>query len=402
MSKITAPTQRQDRWTEYFNTIKYPKEMWEKSLVHSPLGVNDRLIFLVCRFFYAMVISERKKHNIALAMLCATAVIWGAGFLLNKLLLLNGFEELPFSLNAVRFSVAALVFGIVFCKKIRFSKQLLIFGGIGGLFLFGGFGLQILGLKYTTPSSSGFFTAAYTLFVPFIAWVMNKRRPTLITVLGAVAALIGLTALNLPIGDVQRGDNELLGNMLTLGGSLFFALQIILTDKALNDKKLDAIDMTFVQLASCALIFVVVAAIFESGKYATTQMNFLPCLWQMAIVSLLGTAFAYFAQTFAQAHLSATETSIVVACESPIGAILSVASGMEAWSWNLFVGGSLVFGAVVLVEVLPTIAKKAKRTASAETDGADNGIEKKENGTEEADSTKDGVGETSDKVKNRF
>lgn len=319
-----------------------------------------------------MVLSERKQHNIALAMLCATAVVWGAGFLLNKLLLLNGFLELPFSMNAVRFSLASLVLGIVFCRKIRFSKQLLVFGSIGGLLLFGGFGLQIVGLKYTTPSSSGFFTVSYTLFVPFIAWIVNKRRPTLITVLGAVAALIGLTVLNIPTCEVPRGDNELLGNMLTLGGSLFFAFQMILTDKALNDKKLDAIGMTVVQLAFCALIFVLVAAIFESGKYATTEMNLVPCLWQMAIVSLLGTAFAYFAQTFAQAHLSATETSIVVACESPIGAILSVALGMEALSWNLIVGGIFVLGAVVLMEILPTIVKKAKRQASAETNGTEN------------------------------
>lgn len=377
---------------ENFQYNRIPKRNVGEIPCPFAFGSKRQTNILGLSFFYAMVLSERKQHNIALAMLCATAIVWGVGFLLNKLLLINGFEELPFSLNAVRFSLAALVLGIAFCKKIRFSKQLLIFGSIGGLFLFGGFGLQIVGLKYTTPSSSGFFTVAYTLFVPFIAWIVNKRRPTPITLLGVVAALIGLTVLNLPTGEVQRGTDELLGNMLTLGGSLFFALQMILTDRALNDKKLDAIGMTVVQLSFCAVIFVLVAAIFESGKYATTQINVLPCLWQMAIVSLLGTAFAYFAQTFAQAHLSATETSIIVACESPIGAIFSVALGMEMLTWNLVVGGIFVLGAVVLMEILPTIVKKAKRqngetdnTANNETDRVSNNIDKEEKSDDETD-----------------
>lgn len=338
--------------------------MWEKSLVHSPLGINDRPILEFAVFLYAMVISDRKKHNIALAMLSVTALVWGAGFLLNKLLLTNGFEELPFSLNAVRFSVAAAILCAVFCKKIRFSKSLLLYGGLGGLFLFGGFGLQISGLKYTTPSSNGFFTVAYTLFVPFIAWIVNKRRPTFITISGVVLALIGLSVLNIPTDGVQHGTDELAGNMLTLGGSLFLALQIVFTEKGLNEKKLDPLSLTVVQLTFCAVIFVAAAAIFESGKYAAAQIDVVPCIWQMAIVSLLGTAFAYYAQTFAQSYLSSTETSVIVASESPIGAIISVVIGAEPLSWKLIVGGALVLSAVVLMEILPNAMKKKEESAT--------------------------------------
>lgn len=309
-----------------------------------------------------MGLSEKKQHNMAFAMLCLTAVVWGVGFVLNKLLLENGFEQIPLTLNAVRFTLGALVLWVVFGRKIHLTKQLLLFGGLCGLFLSGGFGLQILGLKYTTPSANGFYTALYTIYVPFVAWAVNKRRPSKIMLLGVLSALIGLVVLNIPNpGETAMGENDLLGISLSLAGSLFFGLQIVFADKAMNEIKLDALGMTVIQLTVCAVVFVLTSAIFESGNFASVQMNFGTCAWQMAIVSLLGTAFAYFSQTNAQAYLSPTETSVIIACESPIGAIFSVALGTEAFTWQVAVGGIFVVGAILIMEVLPNLLKNKKQ-----------------------------------------
>lgn len=346
------------------SSTEYRKEMWEKSLVHSPFGVNDRLIFLVCRFFSLMGNLQRKKHNIALIMLSATAFIWGSGFLLSDTLLKNGFANIPFSLNALRFGIAAIVLSIVFCKRITLSKQLMLYGCVGGVLLFGGFGMQLLGLRYTTPATCGFFTASYTLFVPLIVWIIYKKRPPLLASLGIVAALAGLLVLNVPNQEGPQVENELLGNLLTLGGSLFFAIQIIWAERALKDKGVDPVGMTVVQVATCATVFIVVAFIFEANKYGTEQIDWKVCWWILAIISLLGTAFAYFSQTFGQNYLTSTETSIVIACESPIGAIMSVAIGAERLSWQICVGGFLILLAVVLVEILPNALSKNTETTS--------------------------------------
>ena len=45
-----------------------------------------------------------------------------------------------------------------------------------GLTLFAGFALQIVGLQYTTPSKNAFLTALNVVIVPFIAFVILKRR----------------------------------------------------------------------------------------------------------------------------------------------------------------------------------------------------------------------------------
>lgn len=291
-------------------------------------------------------------------MLSITAVVWGVGFLLSDWLLQNGFSKIPITLNAIRFGIAALVLIAVFCRKIKLNKQMLLFGGIGGAMLFGGFGLQLIGLNYTTPAACGFFTASYALFVPFIVWIFRKKRPSLLVMIGVVSALVGLLLMNIPKELQQSDSNGLLGNMLTLCGSLFFAFQIVLADYALNDKKVDPISMTVTQVATCAILFVVTALIFECKNYQAVSIAWNNSWWAIAVISLLGTAFAYFAQTFAQNHLKPAEISIIIACESPIGAVLSVAIGFEQFSWQLCVGGFFVVLAVVFVEILPNVVKK--------------------------------------------
>lgn len=305
-----------------------------------------------------MVNTQTKKHNIALMMLSMTAIVWGFGFLLSDLLLQNGFAEIPFTLNALRFGSAAIVLAAVFCRRIKVNKQLLLYGCVGGALLFGGFGLQLVGLKYTTPAACGFFTASYALFVPFIVWIFRKKRPSLLVAIGIVSALVGLLIMNVPQQTEKASNNELLGNMLTLGGSLFFAVQIVLADYALKDKKIDPIGLTVTQVAACGILFVVSALIIECKSYPTLSINWNNCWWAITIVSLLGTAFAYFSQTFAQNHLKPAETSIIIACESPIGAVLSVVLGFESFSWQLCVGGFFVLLAVVFVEILPHIVNK--------------------------------------------
>lgn len=306
-----------------------------------------------------MANKERQQHILALVMLSFTALVWGVGFLFSDLLLQNGFNDLPITLNALRFSVAAVIVAIIFCRKVRLTKNTILYGVVGGAMLFGGFALQLVGLKYTTPASCGFFTASYVLYVPFLAWIFLKKRPSLLVVLGVIVALAGLAILNINVESPAKGDNVVLGNMLTLGGSLFFAAQIVWIDSALKNNRADSSSLTVVQIVVCALLFIVSSLTFESGNYADFQtVQWEKCWWLLAIVSLLGTAFAYFSQTFAQSKLSPTETSIIIGCESPIGAVCSVIAGREALTWQICVGGLFVLAAVVLIEILPTVINK--------------------------------------------
>ena len=280
--------------------------------------------------------------------------------MLNAELLKETFFKTPALLNAFRFVFATLCLLAVFNKKIRFNKQVLLYGGLGGVVLFVAFLLQATGQKYTTPSHSGFFTASYVMFVPFIAWIAYKKRPSWISFIGVAVAIAGLIVLNFDNDDMGF-KNIWLGDVLTVSSAVLFAIQIFWTDFSLKRKKIDFVQMTFWQVAVAAVLFVVYSAIFEGKHYSSMTFDLSYCWWRLLIVIFGGTAFAYYSQTYAQIHLAATETSLILACESPIGAFLSMILLIESFSWQTVIGGGLVVVAVILVEVIPGIVNRRKQ-----------------------------------------
>ena len=302
--------------------------------------------------------TNKKQHIWGVAMLTITTIIWGAGFVWNAELRASSFSNTPALLNAVRFGVSALLLLAVFNKRIRATKQTLLHGAVGGALLFGGFMLQTVAFAYTTPAHIGFFTAAYVIFVPFIAWIVYKKCPSWVSFIGAGIAVCGLIVLN--IKNETLPPDSWKGDLLSLGCALCFALQIIWTDVLLVKNKTDNAQLSFWQVAFAGILFIAYTLIFENKYVFDIDFDFAYCWWRLAIVTIGGTAFAYYAQTYAQQHVPPTETSILMACESPIGTVLSIIVGLDALTWTIPVGGVLVIAAVVLVETVPTIIYKRK------------------------------------------
>ncbi len=307
-----------------------------------------------------MLNNKSKQHLLALIMLSATTIIWGAGFVLSNALVAPGgsFTKLPHLLNFFRFLVASVVLVVVFFKKIKTDWQTVWHGLVGSVFLFGGFALQLLGLKYTTAASCGFFTAAYVLFVPFIVWISQKKSPSLITWTGVAVAVLGLVIFNGT--NYDDTPNATLGNLLSLGSAFLLAFQITWTEHCLSKNKTDTINMTVWQVVFATALFLVLTLALEGSLYSTyiPQINWSATWWRIAIVSIGGTAFAYISQTYAQKHLPSSETSLIMVCESPIGALISVLIGTDALTWQLVVGGLLIVTAIFLVEIIPTLKNK--------------------------------------------
>lgn len=305
-----------------------------------------------------MLQTGKKQHIFALVMLSMTAIFWGAGFVLNDNLLKAAFNETPNLINTIRFGVASIVLGIAFARKLKFNRKILLYAGLGGLMLFGGFTLQLLGLKRTTPSHNGFFTTTYVVFVPFITWILRRKRPSWITFICVGVAFAGLAILNVKGQTETSVSDTLTGDLLTLAGAVLFAGQIALTDYAYTKQEIDYPNMTFWQVLTGTVLFALYSAIFESGNYCAITFDVSYCVWRLAITSLCGTAFAYLAQGYAQKHLSPSETSVILACESPLGALMSVLAGVEAFVWNTAVGGVLVVAAVLIMELVPRILER--------------------------------------------
>ena len=66
-----------------------------------------------------------------------------------------------------------------------------------GAALFIGFSLQIIGLQYTTPSKNAFLTATNVVIVPFIAFLICRKKVGFRGIIGAVLAIAGVGLLSL-------------------------------------------------------------------------------------------------------------------------------------------------------------------------------------------------------------
>lgn len=154
-------------------------------------------------------------------MLFAVAAIWGSGFIVSRMAL--DASVTPELLMMVRFSVATLVVGLFFRKRLKqkFKMTDLKGGIIIGLFLFLGFYIQIVGLQYTTPSNNAFLTATNVIMVPLIWWVLSKKRPGKKLLISSMLCLLGIGVLSL---NFTAGFSFSWGDLLSLLCAFFFCL----------------------------------------------------------------------------------------------------------------------------------------------------------------------------------
>lgn len=305
-----------------------------------------------------------KQRLLGFIMLSVTAVVWGAGFVINDQLLATDLGRTPVLINAMRFAVAAVCVVVAFARKIKITKNSIVYGAVSGALLFLGFLFQLLGLQRSTPSHCGFFSAAYVLFVPLIGWILTKKCPNVATFVSVALAIGGMLILNFTSDGGEAPTT--IGDLISLAGALMFGLQIIWADRALKQNKTDEYSLTAIQVVVCALAFVAYTLIFESKNYGSISLDFGYLWWRIALMGAVGSAFAYFAQTYAQARLTPLETSLVIACESPVGAFLSVIIGLEELSWTTVVGGLLIVLAVVMSQMTFTCRKKRQESDKTE------------------------------------
>jgi len=147
-------------------------------------------------------------------VLLITAVIWGGGFVAQRL----GMQQMgPYIFNGFRFFIGALTLApIILIRKQTGASQkgnlnrTLLVGAVAGLFLFFGATFQQLGLVYTTAGKAGFITGLYVVIVPLLGMMWGDRG-SMFTWLGAMLAVIGLYILSASRGVVfAPGDGFVL------------------------------------------------------------------------------------------------------------------------------------------------------------------------------------------------
>jgi len=264
-------------------------------------------------------------------------IIWGSTFALIK----GVIDTIPpYTYLAYRFLLAALILVVIFWKRLKkLNIMILKKGSLIGIFLFLGYTLQTVGLKYTTATKAGFITGFSVVLVPIISFLLLKEKVSRDSVIGVALATLGLWFLN-----YNSSFSFNLGDFLVLLCAFSFAMHII--SVGLFSKKLDYVLLAITQITVVFILSLFMALIFERPAIHLSYSS--DIWWSIVITGIFATALAFYMQNRFQRHSTATKTAIIFSGEPIFAAmfaylLLGEKVGLIAW-----IGGLLIiFGMIV-------------------------------------------------------
>jgi len=285
-------------------------------------------------------------------LLLLTAAIWGLAFVAQKV----GAEHVgAFTFNGIRFALGSisLVPLILFFNKKKGKldensyesslKPTIKAGIIAGCALFIATSLQQMGVMGTTAGKAGFITGLYMVIVPLLGLFL-KQKVNKSTWIGIVIAVIGLYLLSINEDfSISKGD------LLVLIGTVGWAVHILLIDSF--TKKIDPIKLSSIQFATCSILSLVMAIIFEDINMVDISAAIVPILYG----GLLSVGVAYTLQVVAQKNAKPSHAAILLSMESVFGAIGGAMFLGERIGTRGLVGCALIFIAIIISQLKPSM-----------------------------------------------
>jgi drug/metabolite transporter (DMT)-like permease len=296
-----------------------------------------------------------RRHHANLLLLAAGA-IWGMGFVAQS----TAMQAIgPFLFVGLRFLIAAVV-TLPFAMLEARRAATPVAGGAWfgflwvGLSLFGGIILQQIGLLTTSVTNSGFLTGLYVVFVPILLVLVLRRRPHPVVWPASALAFAGLFMLSGgAIVSMRTGD------LLTILAALFWAVQVILIGRYAAETGRPLL-LSVVQFAICAALGLGFAMLLEPVELASIRSALPEILYAGAIAS--GLAFSL--QAVGQRYTSPALAAILLSTEALFAAFFGALFLGERIGGIGYLGGVLIFIAIVAVEAVPPLLARRRLVES--------------------------------------
>jgi drug/metabolite transporter (DMT)-like permease len=267
--------------------------------------------------------------------------VWGWTFVLVK----DAVSQYPtLGFLQVRFILAALLM-IVLVHR-RPARRELWTGAVAGTILAGGYLFQTVGLTMTSPGNAGLITGLFVVFTPLIDRVFGVavHRRTLVAVVVALAGTVMLTG---GLGGMGLGD------ALVLVCAVLYALHIVVLSRW--SPGLRSAPLAMVQMSTCAVIFSI-------GGTPTLHAMPNATVWlAIVITGVFASAVAFYLQTWAQQHLDASRTALILATEPAWALVAAVVLAGQRLDAVQAAGAALVLIAIVGHELAPLLGRERRK-----------------------------------------
>lgn len=282
-----------------------------------------------------------------LALVLVT-MVWGATFLVVHLAMQHSG---PLFFVGLRFCTAGAISMLVFPRVLTgLTRQELMAGIAIGASIMMGYGLQTYGLQTISSSQSAFITAMYVPLVPLLQWLVLRRRPGVMSLVGVTFAFIGLLLL---AGPEAGGLTMSRGEWATLLSALAIAGEIILIGHFAG--KVDVRRVTTVQVLAAGLLSLLMMPVAGESLPAFSWT------WLLGGIGLGAASIVIqFTMNWAQKAVSPTRATVIYASEPVWAGIVGRLAG-DRLPGVAVVGAVLIVVGVIVSELKPSSWKRKRK-----------------------------------------
>lgn len=289
--------------------------------------------------------------NIALLL---AAVIWGTSFVAQDV----GMEHVEaFTYNGIRMLMgAAVLLPLILFMQLKKRKSdtrtvqqkkkdaavQIKSGIICGLILFCASNLQQFAFNYIPEGASGkigFITALYMLLVPIFGLFLGQKQRLLVwlaVIMGCAGAYLLCVDSAMTIG---------VGELLTLGCAVFFAIHILYIDSVTD--KVDGVILSATQFFVVGVLSVVCMFIFETPRIANINTAIIPILYS----GVMSSGVAYTLQIIGQKHTNPAVASLLMCLESVFAVLAGWMILGDSLEVREYIGCAVMFVAIILTNL---------------------------------------------------
>jgi drug/metabolite transporter (DMT)-like permease len=283
-----------------------------------------------------MLANWRSSPIIASVALVGVTAVWGYTFLVVQ----DAVASMPvMDFLAWRFLLASFVMIALRPTRLRTVTRLELLRGIGlGTVLGLGYIAQTYGLRYTSAAISGFITGMFVVLTPVMSWILLRRKTNRNTWMVVALAAVGLALLSL------NGWSVGIGELLTLGCAVFFAIHIV----GLGEwsSQYEPYTFSLLQIATVGIISLIAAIPEGIAVPPNTEV------WGVvAITGVLATAVAFFVQTWAQSLVSATRAAVVMTMEPVFAGLFAVIIVGDQLTGRTLSGAACILAAMFIINL---------------------------------------------------
>jgi drug/metabolite transporter (DMT)-like permease len=295
------------------------------------------------------------SRPLAVSALIVATMVWGFAFIAQKSAMAN---MGPLTFIAARYLLGGLVILPLAIREHRraadpLTRRHWMLFGLMSLNFFMGSWLQQSGLLTTTATNGGFLTGLYVFFVPIVIFLIFRTWPHPIVWLCAPFALLGIFLLN---GARLDGLNS--GDFLIAGSAVFWAVHVMMLGYlAVQTKR--PIFISAVSFLTAGIIALAGAGLTETISFEGLRLGWI----EIAYAGILSTAVGFTLQAVGQQHVPPANAAIILSAESLFAAIGGALLLGERLIPIGYLGAAILFVAIVLVETIPQLRRKASSPA---------------------------------------